>query len=79
MKLVARGEGRAQLFVTLTQLLFGGSARRGGESVSRDELLARIAALKSMPAPELKKKWRELFDTEPPPFNRPAQHPTRGA
>jgi hypothetical protein len=34
-------------------------------------VLARIAALKSMAAPELKKQWRELFDTEPPPFNRP--------
>ncbi len=33
-------------------------------------VLARIAALKSMPAPELKKQWRELFDTEPPPYNR---------
>jgi hypothetical protein len=34
-------------------------------------VLARIAALKSMPALELKKQWRELFDSEPPPFNRP--------
>lgn len=31
---------------------------------------ARLAALKSTPAPELKKQWRELFDSEPPPFNR---------
>lgn len=34
-------------------------------------VLARIVALKSMPAAELKEQWRELFDTEPPPFNRP--------
>jgi hypothetical protein len=34
-------------------------------------VLARIATLKSMAASELKKQWRELFDTEPPPFNRP--------
>jgi hypothetical protein len=34
-------------------------------------VLARIAALKGMSAVELKKQWRELFDTEPPPFNRP--------
>lgn len=33
-------------------------------------VLARIAALKSMTAPELKRQWRELFDTEPPPYNR---------
>ena len=33
-------------------------------------ILARIAALKTMPAPELKKQWRELFETEPPPYNR---------
>ena len=35
-----------------------------------DVVLARIAALKTMPAPELKKQWRELFETEPPPYNR---------
>jgi hypothetical protein len=33
-------------------------------------VLAQIAALKTMPAPQLKKQWRELFDTEPPPYNR---------
>jgi DUF2924 family protein len=31
---------------------------------------ARVAALKTMPMPELKAQWRELFETEPPPFNR---------
>lgn len=36
----------------------------------KDTVLARIAALKTMAAPELKRKWRELFDTEPPPYNR---------
>jgi hypothetical protein len=35
-----------------------------------DTVLARIAALKTMAAPDLKRKWRELFDTEPPPYNR---------
>src|SRR4051794_21331254 len=35
-----------------------------------DTVLARIAALKTMATPELKQKWRELFDTEPPPYNR---------
>jgi hypothetical protein len=31
---------------------------------------ARLAALKSTPTKELKDQWRELFDSEPPPFNR---------
>jgi hypothetical protein len=29
-----------------------------------------LAALKNAPAPALKAKWRALFDTEPPPYNR---------
>ncbi|MCA8882021.1 MAG: DUF2924 domain-containing protein, partial [Rhodobacteraceae bacterium] len=33
-------------------------------------ILARLAALKSTPTPELKAQWRELFQGEPPPFNR---------
>jgi hypothetical protein len=33
-------------------------------------VLARIAELASMDAPSLKARWRELFDTEPPPYNR---------
>ena len=35
-----------------------------------DSIPARVAALKTMPMPDLKAQWRELFDTEPPPFNR---------
>ena len=35
-----------------------------------DPIPARLAALKTTPTPELKKQWRELFETEPPPFNR---------
>ncbi|QIR84621.1 DUF2924 domain-containing protein [Paracoccus sp. AK26] len=35
-----------------------------------DPIPARLAALKTAPAPELKKQWRELFDSAPPPFNR---------
>ena len=31
---------------------------------------ARLAALKTTPTPDLKAQWRELFATEPPPFNR---------
>ena len=33
-------------------------------------VLAQLAALKTTPTPALKAKWRELFDTEPPPYNR---------
>src|ERR1700710_110862 len=33
-------------------------------------VLAQLAALKNAPAPALKAKWRPLFDTEPPPYNR---------
>jgi Protein of unknown function (DUF2924) len=35
-----------------------------------DSVLAQVAALKAMPTPELKQRWRELFDTPPPPYNR---------
>ena len=35
-----------------------------------DTVLARIAALKLMPIPQLKQQWRDLFEKEPPPFNR---------
>jgi hypothetical protein len=31
---------------------------------------ARVAALRTMPMPELRAQWRELFDSDPPPFNR---------
>src|ERR1700694_4683508 len=35
-----------------------------------DSVLAQLAALKGAPATALKAKWRMLFDTEPPPYNR---------
>ena len=31
---------------------------------------ARLAALKTTPTPERTAHWRELFDSEPPPYNR---------
>jgi hypothetical protein len=37
---------------------------------THDPIPARLAALKSTPTLELKKQWRELFDSEAPPFNR---------
>ena len=36
-----------------------------------DPIPARLAALKTTPTPDLKRQWRDLFDSEPPPFNRP--------
>jgi Protein of unknown function (DUF2924) len=35
-----------------------------------DTVLARLAALKIAKTTELKQQWRELFGTEPPPYNR---------
>jgi hypothetical protein len=33
-------------------------------------VVARVAALKTATTPDLKAMWRQLFDTEPPPYNR---------
>jgi hypothetical protein len=35
-----------------------------------NSVLSQIAALKTMPVADLKGRWRELFDTVPPPYNR---------
>ena len=35
-----------------------------------DSVLTRVAALTAQPINNLKQQWRELFDTEPPPYNR---------
>ena len=35
-----------------------------------DTVLAQLAALKNAPIGSLKQKWRDLFETEPPPYNR---------
>jgi hypothetical protein len=35
-----------------------------------DTLLARIAALKTLPVTELRRQWQQLFDTPPPRYNR---------
>ena len=37
---------------------------------THDPIPARLAALKTTPTPDLKVRWRELFASEPPPFNR---------
>ena len=36
----------------------------------QDTIPARLAALKTTSTPDLKQQWRDLFDSEPPPFNR---------
>jgi hypothetical protein len=35
-----------------------------------DNVLARLASLKTTPTPALKQQWRDLFAAEPPPYNR---------
>ena len=35
-----------------------------------DPIPARLVALRTTPTPDLKAQWRDLFETEPPPFNR---------
>lgn len=35
-----------------------------------DTVLTRVAALKTLPIPQLKQQWRDLFEAEPPPYNR---------
>lgn len=35
-----------------------------------EPVLARLAALKTMPTADLKAQWRTLFETEPPIYNR---------
>ncbi|MCA1393773.1 DUF2924 domain-containing protein [Bradyrhizobium sp. IC3123] len=36
----------------------------------KESVLSQLAALKGASAPVLKARWRELFDTEPPAYNR---------
>ena len=36
----------------------------------QDLIPSRLAALKTTTTPDLKQQWRDLFDSEPPPFNR---------
>ncbi|PVE25803.1 DUF2924 domain-containing protein [Microvirga sp. KLBC 81] len=35
-----------------------------------DPILTQVAALKATPTPDLKRRWRELFASEPPLYNR---------
>jgi hypothetical protein len=35
-----------------------------------DPVLARLTAIKTTPTPKLREQWRQLFEGEPPAFNR---------
>ena len=35
-----------------------------------ESVIGRIAALKATPTPDLRAMWRDLFDSEPPRYNR---------
>jgi hypothetical protein len=35
-----------------------------------DSVLMQLAALNALPVATLKQKWRDLFDRDPPPYNR---------
>src|ERR1700716_2315064 len=58
--------------------MFSRLSRRPGRSCQRsqrrlgvtDTVLTRVAALKTLPIPQLKQQWRDLFESEPPPYNR---------
>ena len=39
-------------------------------TIQPTDVLARLAALKGASTPDLKQQWRNLFDTQPPPYNR---------
>jgi hypothetical protein len=42
-----------------------------GEKAMDNSVLAQLAALPQKSTAELKQMWRELYDREPPPFNKP--------
>ena len=42
-----------------------------GEKDMHDSALAQVAALPEKSTADLKQLWRELYDREPPPYNRP--------
>jgi hypothetical protein len=39
-------------------------------AIPKQDVPARLAALKTLPISELKDEWRRLVGTEPPPYNR---------
>ena len=51
-------------------MMVTGSKESSEGEAERGSVLARVMALKTTPTSELKQQWRDLFGTEPPPFNR---------
>jgi hypothetical protein len=41
-----------------------------GPAIPPADVLGRLAALQTAATPDLKQQWRELFGSEPPPYNR---------
>ena len=39
-------------------------------SIPTTDVLGRLAALATMATPDLRQQWRDLFATEPPPYNQ---------
>ena len=48
----------------------GGAQATRNATTAPDGIPARLAALKTATTQALKAQWRDLFDSEPPPFNR---------
>ncbi len=48
----------------------GNPATLATARIQPNDVLARLAALKSASTPELKRQWEQLFDSQPPPYNR---------
>lgn len=48
----------------------GGELASAGANAKDRSVLAQIASLKLLATPVLKARWRELFGTEPPAYNR---------
>ena len=46
------------------------AGNQNAEKAMNDSVLAQLAALPGKSTPELKQLWRELFDSEPPRYNR---------
>lgn len=61
---------RTHLHFAVDLSVHGPRSSGGNHMTMQDPIPARLAALKTDTTLELKNQWRELFDSEPPPFNR---------
>lgn len=56
---------------TISNSTRGNGADPSGKlPIGAPSVVAQLAALKITSTPDLKKRWRELFGKEPPPYNR---------